>query len=77
MKKLTPIKEVVDVNPAIPKSLLPQNNRLVSFVPMAGVSEDGYLKEIGKRKLSEVVKGFNYFEKGDVLLAKITPCFEA
>jgi len=29
-----------------------------------------------KRKLQDVLKGYTYFRDGDVLLAKITPCFQ-
>lgn len=48
----------------------------VSFLPMASVSEDGNITTHEVRKLKDVIKGFTYFKEGDVLLAKITPCFE-
>ncbi len=48
----------------------------VSFVKMASVSEDGFISDCEVRPFDEVRKGFTYFEEGDVLLAKITPCFE-
>jgi restriction endonuclease S subunit len=49
----------------------------VSFVPMADVdaAEDS-IRPIQTRKLAEVVKGYTVFRLNDVLLAKITPCFE-
>lgn len=43
---------------------------------MASASEDGFLLNEETRTLSETKKGFTYFEKEDVLVAKITPCFE-
>lgn len=49
----------------------------VSFVPMCNLSEsskDLQLEET--KKLSEVSSSYTYFADGDVLLAKITPCFE-
>ena len=49
----------------------------VSFVPMEDLGlfkKDINLKQT--RKLSEVVKNYTYFAENDVLLAKITPCFE-
>jgi len=49
----------------------------VSFVPMKYVKEfqiNFSLQE--NRKLSQVYKGYTYFKNGDVLLAKVTPCFE-
>lgn len=49
---------------------------LVSFIGMQDVSEDAQLKNNTQLPFKEVKSGFTYFEKGDVLLAKITPCFE-
>ena len=49
----------------------------VSFVPMADInmnSEFFVAKE--ERQISEVLSGFTYFKDDDILLAKITPCFE-
>lgn len=43
---------------------------------MAAVSEDGGVTLQETRSFGEVRKGFTYFQRGDVLLAKITPCFE-
>jgi type I restriction enzyme S subunit len=42
---------------------------------MAAVSEEGSFRE-EVRPVEEMVKGYTYFERGDVLLAKITPCME-
>lgn len=50
---------------------------LVSFVPMATLNtfnSDFIVEE--ERKLEEVLSGFTYFKNNDILLAKITPCFE-
>jgi type I restriction enzyme, S subunit len=43
---------------------------------MADVSEEGFISNHENRSLTEVYKGYTYFKKNDVLLAKITPCFE-
>jgi type I restriction enzyme S subunit len=50
---------------------------LVSFVPMEdlGVDEKS-LVPTQKRALADVIGSYTYFADGDVLLAKITPCFE-
>lgn len=48
----------------------------VAFVAMAQVSESGRIATVELRPLSEVRKGYTAFAVGDVLLAKITPCFE-
>lgn len=50
---------------------------MVSFVPMSDLnmfSINFIAKE--ERNLSNVVTGFTYFRDNDILLAKITPCFE-
>ncbi len=66
--------DVVKVNPRLPKDT--DESQLVTFLKMAYVSEQGELLEQESRVLSETKKGFTYFERDDVLLAKITPCFE-
>jgi len=48
----------------------------VSFVPMEAVHEYGGLTLDQTRPLEEVATGYTYFRDGDVLAAKITPCFE-
>jgi type I restriction enzyme, S subunit len=49
----------------------------VSFLPMEdlGIAEK-YPQPTQTKKLSEVIGSYTYFAEGDVLLAKITPCFE-
>ena len=51
---------------------------LVSFAPMDALADGlGGLSELETKPFSEVASGsYNYFENGDVLLAKVTPCFE-
>jgi len=48
----------------------------VSFVPMEVVGEDTSLDASMTKPISEVVSGYTYFRDGDILVAKITPCFE-
>ncbi len=48
----------------------------VSFVPMECVGVDGSFSIRETGKASDYYKGYTYFKDGDVLLAKITPCFE-
>jgi type I restriction enzyme S subunit len=49
---------------------------LVSFVPMEAIGEYGGLSLDQTRPIEEVLNGYTYFRNGDVLVAKITPCFE-
>ena len=48
----------------------------VSFVPMESVGEYGGLSSLETRTLEAVYGGYTYFRDGDVVVAKITPCFE-
>ena len=52
------------------------DNEMVSFVPMPAVNENGYIDGATDEEYGKVKKGFTYFENGDVLFAKITPCME-
>ena len=59
-----------------PKTKQIPDDMEVSFVPMQSVSDTGDVQTDEVRKASEVKKGFTFFEEGDVLFAKITPCME-
>ena len=70
-----PISEAAKINPRLTSK--PQADELVSFVPMAAVSEITVsIESPVDRPFAEVAKGFTPFERGDVIVAKITPCFE-
>lgn len=50
----------------------------VSFIPMADV-EPGFVDQCSTRQAkpwAKVKKGFSRFQEGDLLVAKITPCFQ-
>jgi type I restriction enzyme S subunit len=52
-------------------------NGLVSFLPMEDMGIDvKFVQATQTKPLSAVVGSYTYFAHGDVLLAKITPCFE-
>lgn len=70
------LSEVCEINPG-KRALSDTDKEMeISFLPMASVSEEGRILTQEKRKLREVIKGYTNFQDGDVLLAKITPCFE-
>jgi type I restriction enzyme S subunit len=48
----------------------------VSFVPMEAVGEQGGMSIEITKQLAEVKDGYTYFRDGDIVIAKITPCFE-
>lgn len=68
--------EVADINPRGPGRGELAPSAEVDFVPMASVSEGGEMTVSERRTYDEVSKGFTAFKPSDVLLAKITPCFE-
>lgn len=76
MVRMVPLSDVATINPRMSKELRADSNREVSFLPMAAVKENGQLGEVETKILSEVVKGYTYYERGDIIFAKITPCFE-
>jgi type I restriction enzyme, S subunit len=50
---------------------------LISFLPMESLGIDKqFVQATQERSLSDVAGSYTYFADGDVLLAKITPCFE-
>ena len=48
----------------------------VSFIPMNAVGELGELDLLLTKPLNEIGSGYTYIREGDVVVAKITPCFE-
>lgn len=74
---LVELGEVCEINPKKSQvSALPSKTE-ISFVPMADLSENQMAFEPKQvRKLVEVSSGYTYFANNDVLLAKVTPCFE-
>lgn len=75
--KKVKLGDVCEINPKKSQVAEIDKSTLVSFVPMECVSERDMLftpKE--NRKIGEVYSGYTYFTDNDVLLAKVTPCFE-
>ncbi|MCQ1536421.1 restriction endonuclease subunit S [Methanosarcina sp. KYL-1] len=59
-----------------PRNDIPDKKE-VSFVPMTYISEKyGQAVETETRRWEEIKKGFTHFAENDVVLAKITPCFQ-
>ena len=71
------LKWVASLNPSkreVRASLLADTP--VTFLPMERVGTDGRIESGEMLPASDVWNGFTYFERKDVLVAKITPCFE-
>lgn len=71
------LQEVCEINPR-KSQISPQSPETeVSFVPMVDLSENQMtFKPKQIRKLGEVSGSYTYFVDNDILLAKVTPCFE-
>jgi type I restriction enzyme S subunit len=66
VSRVNPSKSVIDLAPDAP----------VSFIPMDAVGEYGGLQLQSEKLLDEIGAGYTYFANNDVVVAKITPCFE-
>lgn len=71
--QLIRLGDVVDLNPRRPEK--PDDGR-VTFLPMEAVSEQGRVDTSRVRQYLDVCTGHPSFRDGDLLVAKITPCFE-
>jgi type I restriction enzyme, S subunit len=69
------IGDVAKINPR--PSRVPQLDEMVSFAGMTDLSaERGCITQSALRPFAEVCKGYTPFHAQDILVAKITPCFE-
>lgn len=71
------LKHVAVFNPSRSESTAFRlSDASVSFLPMECITTEGKLQSVENRKTSEVWEGYTYFRRNDVVMAKITPCFE-
>ena len=75
--KWATLSEIALINPPKRRNIPHNPDTRVTFVPMPSVCEDtGTITWPENRPLAEVSRGYTYFEEGDVLFAKITPCMQ-
>ena len=75
LKALGDVCEIAPKKALVKKTLT--DEQLVSFVPMDHLGElESHFTAKEDRQLSSVYKGYTYFCDNDVIIAKITPCFE-
>ncbi|MBX9498777.1 restriction endonuclease subunit S [Yersinia enterocolitica] len=68
-------KYIAQLNPkksSIPRSKL---SEVCSFVPMENLKFNSLVID-EEKIINQVYDGYTYFEDGDILIAKVTPCFE-
>ncbi|MHC5596662.1 MAG: restriction endonuclease subunit S [Nostoc sp.] len=70
------LKRIANLNPSKKEVVSLPGDTKVTFLPMEVVSESWEVDYSQIRPLEEVCNGYTYFRNGDILLAKITPCFE-
>ena len=70
------LKYAVTLNPPPTEARNRGESLEVSFVPMEAIGEYGGLELTTTKLVGEVYTGYTYFREGDVVVAKITPCFE-
>lgn len=76
MMTFVPLREVAEINPTSAITHL-RSTDTVDFFPMSVVDAENTIARTSEsRALEQVSKGFTCFQDGDILLAKITPCFE-
>ena len=68
------IADIAEINPRTDIALAEEER--VSFLPMQNTSESGDIIALQERVFAQVSKGYTRFAENDVLVAKITPCFE-
>lgn len=71
------LKYVAKINPSKTYSRIKEKEgQMVVFLPMENVSETGEISNELRKPIEEVRNGYTFFSKNDIVLAKITPCFE-
>jgi len=70
--QLTRIKHIAELTPKKPHI---QRNLQCSFVPMEKLKINSIILD-EERLIDDVYDGYTYFQDDDILMAKVTPCFE-
>lgn len=73
--EMVSIKRIARISPKVDLSNYKIDEK-VTFLPMEKVSSNGDIDCEILKPIREVKQGFTAFKKNDVILAKITPCFE-
>ena len=66
------LKDICEINPPRKKKEAAQT----TFLGMSDVDDSGHIIAQHKMDIHQIKSGLTPFERGDILVAKITPCFE-
>ena len=67
------LKYICEINPPPRKKKEPAQT---TFLGMSDVDDSGHIIAQHKMDIHQIKSGLTPFERGDILVAKITPCFE-
>jgi len=70
------LKRIAHINPNKSEVPLTLRNGNAVFLPMERVGTNGHFDASDVRPILSLWNGFTYFRRGDIIVAKITPCFE-
>ena len=71
------LPDVTEINPSRAGNVKLEPSDKVSFVPMKAVDDvTGTIAWPETKEFHEVAKGYTWFENGDVIFARITPCMQ-
>jgi type I restriction enzyme, S subunit len=70
------LKRIANLHPSKNEVANLSDDMAATFLPMEAVGESWEVDYSRTRPLSEIRNGYTYFRDGDILVAKITPCFE-
>lgn len=70
------LRHCVTVDPAVPAEVRNDPERTATFLPMEAVGEQGELDLTRETSVGSASSGYTFVTDGDVLVAKVTPCFE-
>lgn len=74
---LTKLGMISDLNPSKTQLRDLDKDTLISFIDMASISDNGFIIKTEQKRYADVKGGgYTYFQEGDILIAKITPCME-
>jgi type I restriction enzyme S subunit len=72
----TRLRYIATLNPSVPNRMRARSEQDLSFVPMEAIGEDWSVDLSRTRPIADLLSGYSYFEDGDIVVAKVTPCFE-
>lgn len=70
------LRFIAHINPSKTEAATLARDTEVTFLPMEAIGEDGSFSLDRTKLISEVETGYAYMRNDDVVIAKITPCFE-